>query len=164
MRREAFPYHARSHDTLLGKASAEQRLTTPPSLLEEGGRPIVQTAHPLTACGEQAYMDSWRKEAWTGFGLAFPSPISCYCRTLANWATLFACTGWRLCEMRERLHPVTGKPASVIFIVQKAQALQRSVALDAQDRDAPPCSNASHACRAGARGIRPGGWIRAPRP
>ncbi|GGA01742.1 class I SAM-dependent methyltransferase [Dyella caseinilytica] len=105
---------------LLGKESVEQLLTSLPGLLEEGGRLIVQTVHPLAACGEQAYMDGWRTEEWTGFGSTFPSPAPWYFRTLASWVALFAHTGWRLCEMREPLHPVTSKPASVIFIVQNA--------------------------------------------
>jgi 2-polyprenyl-3-methyl-5-hydroxy-6-metoxy-1,4-benzoquinol methylase len=105
---------------LLGKESVEQLLVSLPSLLEQDGRLIVQTVHPLVACGEQAYLDGWRQEEWTGFGMAFPSPAPWYFRTLESWVALFAESGWRLCEMREPLHPGTGKPASVIFIVQKA--------------------------------------------
>jgi 2-polyprenyl-3-methyl-5-hydroxy-6-metoxy-1,4-benzoquinol methylase len=105
---------------LLGKESVEDLLAALPALLEGDGRFIVQTVHPLIACGEQAYADGWRQEEWSGFGRAFPSPAPWYFRTLASWIALFAKSGWRLCEMREPLHPGTGKPASVIFIVQKA--------------------------------------------
>jgi 2-polyprenyl-3-methyl-5-hydroxy-6-metoxy-1,4-benzoquinol methylase len=105
---------------LLGKESVEQLLAFLPSLLEQNGRLIVQTVHPLIACGEQAYMDGWRREEWTGFGTAFPSPAPWYFRTLGGWISLFAESGWRLCEMREPLHPGTGKPASVIFILRRA--------------------------------------------
>jgi 2-polyprenyl-3-methyl-5-hydroxy-6-metoxy-1,4-benzoquinol methylase len=104
---------------LLGKESVEDLLAALPALLEDGGRLIVQTVHPLIACGEQPYADGWRQEEWTGFGRAFPSPAPWYFRTLASWIALFAKSGWRLCEMREPLHPGTGKPASVIFIVQR---------------------------------------------
>jgi 2-polyprenyl-3-methyl-5-hydroxy-6-metoxy-1,4-benzoquinol methylase len=110
---------------LLGKHSVEQLLASLPRLVEDGGRLIVQTVHPLIACGEQAYADGWRQEEWTGFGLPFPSPAPWYFRTLASWVALFASSGWHLCEMREPLHPSTGKLVSVIFIVQKTQALQR---------------------------------------
>jgi 2-polyprenyl-3-methyl-5-hydroxy-6-metoxy-1,4-benzoquinol methylase len=105
---------------LLGKASVEDLLLALPALLEDGGRLIVQTVHPLIACGEQAYADGWRQEEWTGFGTAFPSPAPWYFRTLESWVALFVQSGWRLCELREPLHPGTGKPASVIFIVQRA--------------------------------------------
>jgi 2-polyprenyl-3-methyl-5-hydroxy-6-metoxy-1,4-benzoquinol methylase len=105
---------------LLGKESVEQLVAFLPSLLEPQGQLIVQTVHPLIACGEQSYADGWREEEWTGFGTPFPSPAPWYFRTLASWITLFAGSGWRLCEMREPLHPRTGKPASVIFIMQTA--------------------------------------------
>jgi SAM-dependent methyltransferase len=104
---------------LLGKASVEQLLASLPRLLEDAGRLIVQTVHPLMACGEQAYVDGWRQEEWAGFGSAFPAPAPWYFRTLASWMALFSASGWHLCEMREPLHPSTGKPASVIFIMQR---------------------------------------------
>ncbi|GLQ52034.1 class I SAM-dependent methyltransferase [Dyella flava] len=110
---------------LLGKTSVEQLLASLPRMLQDGGRLVVQTVHPLMACGEHAYVDGWRREEWVGFGSAFPSPAPWYFRTLASWMALFAESGWQLCEMREPLHPGTGKPASVIFIVQRAAALQR---------------------------------------
>lgn len=105
---------------LLGKESVEHLLAFLPSLLEQDGRLIVQTVHPLIACGEQPYADGWRQETWMGFGTTFPSPAPWYFRTLGSWIALFAESGWRLCEMREPLRPDTGKPASVIFTVRKA--------------------------------------------
>lgn len=104
---------------LLGKESVERLVASLPSLLSEDGRFVVQTVHPLVACGEQAYVDGWRQEGWTGFDTAFPSPAPWYFRTLASWVALFADAGWHLREMREPLHPETGRPASVIFILQR---------------------------------------------
>lgn len=104
--------------SLLGGASVERLLAALPSLLKENGRLIVQTVHPLVACGEQAYADGWRLEAWTGFGTAFPSPAPWYFRTLASWIGMLAAGGWHLLELREPLHPHTGRPASAIFIAQ----------------------------------------------
>jgi 2-polyprenyl-3-methyl-5-hydroxy-6-metoxy-1,4-benzoquinol methylase len=104
---------------LLGEASVEHLLASLPSLLEESGHLVVQTVHPLIACGEQAYADGWRQEEWSGFDANFPSPAPWYFRTLASWVSLFSNAGWRLTEMREPLHPDTGKPVSVIFIVQR---------------------------------------------
>lgn len=105
--------------SLLGEASVERLLAALPSLLEADGRLIVQTVHPLVACGEHAYMNGWRMEAWTGFGNAFPAPAPWYFRTLASWIGLFAASGWQLCELREPLHPQTGRPASVIFVARR---------------------------------------------
>lgn len=104
--------------SLLGKESVEQLLAALPSRLETNGRLIVQTVHPLIACGEQVYVDGWRLENWTGFDGAFPAPAPWYFRTLASWIALFATTGWRLRELREPMHPQTGRPASVVFIAQ----------------------------------------------
>jgi SAM-dependent methyltransferase len=104
---------------LFGKDSAERLVSSLPTLLADDGRFIVQTVHPLVACGEQGYADGWRQESWAGFDTAFPSPAPWYFRTLASWIALFANAGWHLREMREPLHPVTGQPASVIFILQR---------------------------------------------
>jgi SAM-dependent methyltransferase len=103
---------------LLGDESVERLIACLPQLLEEGGRFIVQTVHPLVACGEQAYVDGWRQERWAGFCAAFPAHAPWYFRTLSSCIGMFAASGWRLCEMREPLHPGTGRPASVLFILQ----------------------------------------------
>ncbi|GLQ99722.1 class I SAM-dependent methyltransferase [Dyella mobilis] len=105
---------------LLGEESVAPLLRSLPALLEENGRLIVQTVHPLMACGERAYADGWRLESWAGFGDAFPSPAPWYFRTLSSWIALFVSAGWQLCQVQEPLHPSTGKPASVIFTAQKA--------------------------------------------
>jgi 2-polyprenyl-3-methyl-5-hydroxy-6-metoxy-1,4-benzoquinol methylase len=104
--------------SLLGKASVERLLAALPSLLETHGRLIVQTVHPLIACGELPYADGWRLESWTGLRAAFPEPAPWYFRTLASWIALFGATGWHLRELREPMHPETTLPASAIFIAQ----------------------------------------------
>jgi 2-polyprenyl-3-methyl-5-hydroxy-6-metoxy-1,4-benzoquinol methylase len=105
--------------SLLGAASVERLLMTLPSLLDDDGRLLVQTVHPLVACGEHVYADGWRVEPWTGFAVDFPAPAPWYFRTLGSWIALFAATGWHLREMREPLHPQTGRPASVIFVARR---------------------------------------------
>ncbi|RDS86248.1 methyltransferase domain-containing protein [Dyella psychrodurans] len=104
---------------LLGKDSVERLMPAVASLLEAGGRFVIQTVHPLVAGGDHPYSDGWRQENWTGFGAAFPSPAPWYFRTLASWVALFTRSGWHLCEMREPLHPGTGRPASVIFVLRR---------------------------------------------
>ncbi len=104
---------------LLGKDSVDKLVAALPSLLARGGRLIVQTVHPLVASREQVYEDGWRQESWSGFGRAFPAPAPWYFRTLASWIALFANSGWHVREMREPLHPATGQPASVIFVLQR---------------------------------------------
>jgi 2-polyprenyl-3-methyl-5-hydroxy-6-metoxy-1,4-benzoquinol methylase len=102
---------------LLGNESVEQLVRYLPQLLEEGGCFIVQTVHPVVASGDQAYVDGWRQENWAGFGDSFAAPAPWYFRTLSSWLAMFAAAGWWLSEMREPLHPGTGRPASVIFFL-----------------------------------------------
>jgi len=102
--------------SLLGRSSVDRLFAALPTQIDEDGRLIVQTVHPVVACGEHPYVDGWREETWDGFGGGFSTPAPWYFRTLASWISLFSATGWRLCEMREPLHPKTGRPASVIFM------------------------------------------------
>ncbi|HUW53429.1 MAG TPA: methyltransferase domain-containing protein [Rhodanobacter sp.] len=107
--------------SLLGEHSVDQLVRAAPSLLRAGGTLVVQTLHPLMACGGQPYRDGWREGSWDGFEGSFSDPAPWYFRTLESWLGLFRSSGLQLCELREPLHPVSGKPASVIFIAQLAR-------------------------------------------
>ena len=91
-----------------------------PGIIRPGGSFIVQTLHPLTACGDLPYQTGWRSGSWAGFSDAFSDPAPWYFRTMQSWLDLFADTGLRLVEVREPVNPRTGKPASVIFITEPA--------------------------------------------
>lgn len=101
---------------LLGKESVEVLFATVPSLLAPGGVFILQTLHPLMACGDLPYWDGWREGSWAGFSADFTDPAPWYFRTLQSWVRLFAASGLRLLELREPPHPGTGRPASLIII------------------------------------------------
>ena len=107
--------------SLLGNESVEQVLAAAPSLLNPGGALVVQTLHPVSACGERPYEDGWRDGSWAGFDPAFTDPAPWYFRTLQSWAALFPKHGLRLMEQREPMHPVSGIPASVVFIACAAR-------------------------------------------
>jgi 2-polyprenyl-3-methyl-5-hydroxy-6-metoxy-1,4-benzoquinol methylase len=102
--------------TLIGKESVEATFAAAASLLTPGGSFVVQTLHPVVACGAHAYRDGWRDGSWSGFSADFTDPAPWYFRTLGGWVELFSKSNLRLLEMREPLHPVTGHPASVIFV------------------------------------------------
>ncbi len=102
--------------SLLGKSSVEGVFATAPSLLNPGGCFIVQTLHPLMACGGLPYRDGWREGSWAGCGEGFSEPAPWYFRTLESWAALFADHGLHLIDLREPLDPDSGQPASVILI------------------------------------------------
>jgi 2-polyprenyl-3-methyl-5-hydroxy-6-metoxy-1,4-benzoquinol methylase len=101
---------------LLGKESVEGIFAAAPSLLNRHGSFIVQTLHPVVACGDLPYRDGWREGSWAGFSSDFSDPAPWYFRTLESWIKLFANSGLRLLEVREPLHQKTQRPASIIFI------------------------------------------------
>ncbi|WP_229425268.1 hypothetical protein [Massilia sp. Se16.2.3] len=87
-----------------------------PGYLRPGGTLIVQTVHPLMACGDAPYLDGWRPGSWAGFSDAFRDAPPWYFRTLGSWVALFAGSGLRLTELHEPLHPDTGKPVSLLLV------------------------------------------------
>lgn len=102
--------------SLLGKESVDTVFAAMPSLLKPRGAFIIQTLHPIVACGERPYQDGWREGSWAGFGAEFTDPAPWYFRTLGSWLQLLRKHRLRLLELREPLHPRSGLPASVIFI------------------------------------------------
>ncbi|HEX4052378.1 MAG TPA: class I SAM-dependent methyltransferase [Steroidobacteraceae bacterium] len=105
---------------LLGDESVAAVLRAVPQLLIPAGTLIVQTLHPLMACGDAPYRDGWREGSWQGFSSEFSDPAPWYFRTLQSWVQLYTDSGLRLLEIREPLHPTSGRPASVIFIATVA--------------------------------------------
>lgn len=105
---------------LLGNESVAGLFGAVRSLLNPRGSLLVQTLHPLVACGDQPYLDGWREGSWAGFNAGFHDPAPWYFRTLESWIRLFAKYGFQLLELREPLHPRTHQPVSVIFIAQTA--------------------------------------------
>lgn len=105
---------------LLGKESVNDLIGHSPALLTPRGAMIVQTLHPVVATGDLPYEDGWRSGSWAGFNADFTDPAPWYFRTIESWVNLFTGSGFRLLELREPLHPATGKPASAIFIAEMA--------------------------------------------
>ncbi len=102
--------------SLLGKEPVEDVVRAARSLLNQGGSFIVQTPHPVFACGDAPYRDGWRRGSWDGFAAEFTDPAPWYFRTLSSWVNLFIDSGYLLREIREPVHPESGKPASVILV------------------------------------------------
>jgi 2-polyprenyl-3-methyl-5-hydroxy-6-metoxy-1,4-benzoquinol methylase len=105
--------------SLLGKESVDNVVRRIPDLLTNAGTFIIQTLHPVVASGDFPYEDGWRQGSWAGFSEDFSDPAPWYFRTLETWKSLLVDSGLRLLEMREPIHPGTGKPASVIFLAEK---------------------------------------------
>ncbi|THC42877.1 bifunctional 2-polyprenyl-6-hydroxyphenol methylase/3-demethylubiquinol 3-O-methyltransferase UbiG [Massilia sp. Mn16-1_5] len=104
--------------SLIGEEATANLLRAAPTYLRPGGTLIVQTVHPLMACGDAPYVDGWREGSWAGFSSDFQDAPPWYFRTVASWVALFVENGLRLVEMREPVHPETGKPVSLILMGQ----------------------------------------------
>jgi len=102
--------------SLIGDDAVRGLLRATPSYLRPGGHLIVQTVHPLMACGDAPYVDGWRDGSWAGFSSAFADAAPWYFRTVASWVALFVDCDLELAELREPLDPRTGKPASLILV------------------------------------------------
>ena len=101
--------------SLLGKESVESLLCAIPGYVG-AGHLIVQTLHPVAACGKHPYRDGWRAGSWSGFGAEFSDPAPWYFRTLESWVSMLRRNGLELLECREPTAPESNAPASVIFI------------------------------------------------
>lgn len=104
--------------SLIGKEAVDDLFAAAPSYLRAGGTLVVQTVHPVMACGEEPYADGWRAGSWAGFSDDFHDAPPWYFRTVSSWIALFETQGLRVVEMREPLHPRTGKPVSLIVAGQ----------------------------------------------
>jgi 2-polyprenyl-3-methyl-5-hydroxy-6-metoxy-1,4-benzoquinol methylase len=102
--------------SLLGDESVRGLLAALPERLIAGGRLVIQTLHPKSACGDLPYEDGWRSGSWQGCGEDFLDPPPWYFRTLESWHELIERSGFLLEEQREPALPGTSMPASVIFM------------------------------------------------
>lgn len=103
---------------LFGDELVRDLLETLRKHITEGGHLVIQTLHPVVACGDLPYQSGWREGSWAGFSSDFKDAHPWYFRTLEDWLALFLHCGYHIQSMQEPLHPKTGKPASVIFIVK----------------------------------------------
>lgn len=101
--------------SLFGKTSVEALFAAAAGLLPARGRLIVQTLHPLAACGDLPYRDGWRAGSWQGFSQDFSDPPPWYFRTLSGWVNLFIGNGFEITEIREPKDPNSNQPLSIIF-------------------------------------------------
>lgn len=101
--------------SLFGNESVAELFSSFAKLLNPQGTVIVQTLHPIVACGDFPYVDGWRASSWNGFSEDFTDPAPWYFRTLATWVKLFTANGLNLIEICEPIHPQTGKPAAAIL-------------------------------------------------
>jgi SAM-dependent methyltransferase len=110
--------------SLLGCESVESLLGALPFYLDGSKNLIIQTLHPIAACGDAAYQDGWRAGSWAGFNGGFSNPAPWYFRTLESWHLMLARSGFEIGECRETKATRAAQPASVIFICKARRAAQ----------------------------------------
>jgi len=114
--------------SLLGNESVTHIFQQAPALLNQNGCLIIQTIHPIVACGEAKDEDGWREGSWQGFNKQFSDPAPWYFRTLESWKKLFMENGFEALQVLEPINPKTTlaqdikpQPASVILIGETAR-------------------------------------------
>jgi 2-polyprenyl-3-methyl-5-hydroxy-6-metoxy-1,4-benzoquinol methylase len=102
--------------SLLGADSVDSLIAALPFYLARPGRLIIQTLHPVAACGDQPYVDGWRAGNWSGFSSDFHDPAPWYFRTVESWQSTLTQSGFEILECREPKAPGAVTPASIIWI------------------------------------------------
>ena len=102
--------------SLIGKESVDTLIADLPRLLNAGGSLVIQTLHPVIAAGEYGYVDGWREGSWAGFSDAFTNPAPWYFRRIETWVRLLVHGGFRIADILEPMHPISSKPASIVFV------------------------------------------------
>jgi 2-polyprenyl-3-methyl-5-hydroxy-6-metoxy-1,4-benzoquinol methylase len=102
--------------SLLGDESVEKLVAALPCYLTDGGYLIIQTLHPIAACGNEPYQDGWRTGNWCGFSSDFSDPAPWYFRTIESWQSLLQRSGFDVLESREPQAALATVPSSIIWI------------------------------------------------
>jgi SAM-dependent methyltransferase len=110
--------------SLLGRESVDSLIAALPWYLDDPGYLIIQTLHPVAACGTQPYQDGWREGSWLGFSSDFNNPAPWYFRTLETWRALLQRSGFDILECREPKAAGVVTPASLIWIGKKRRSAQ----------------------------------------
>lgn len=110
---------------LLDKEVTENLLGCLSSLLTNDGSVIIQTLHPFNIAATEEYKSGWKHGSWNGMKREFTHPYQWYFRTFEDWIKLFIQSGYVVEELNEPVHPQTGKPASVIFVLKNHASLPK---------------------------------------
>jgi len=105
---------------LIDKEETEALVNKLPYILKHKGYLFVQTLHPFSVAEGGDYESGWRDGSWSGMKQDFILPYKWYFRTVGDWIQLFITSSFSIQEIREPVHPVTRKPASIIFVLQNS--------------------------------------------
>ncbi|MEH2434516.1 MAG: class I SAM-dependent methyltransferase [Nostoc sp.] len=105
--------------SILGECALDKIAKAGDNLLEDKGKIIIQTLHPIIACGDSIYSNEWRKTSWQAIADQPFYPTPWYFRTLESWINQFHALNYRLLNLYEPCDPKTNKPISIIFIFER---------------------------------------------
>lgn len=105
--------------SLLGKEIASV-LRGCAEVLTAGGALVIQTVHPFADPVEGSYEDGWRREDFSASTSAFRATMPWYYRTMSSWVREVVDGGFRMDAVREPMHPVTGRPLSLILVALRS--------------------------------------------
>ncbi|MEH2105501.1 class I SAM-dependent methyltransferase [Nostoc sp.] len=105
--------------SILGEHALDDIAQAGQSLLESKGKIIIQTLHPHLVCGDSPYESGWRETSWTGIADESFHPAPWYFRTVESWIAEFHLRNYQLLKLLEPCHPISKKPASIIFIFER---------------------------------------------
>lgn len=105
--------------SLLGEQATAAVVGAAARLLAPGGRCLIQTLHPAFCAFGDRYESGWREGSWAGFDAGFTDPHPWYFRRLSDWLALFEHVGLQLANLREPSDGGGGRPASIIFELQR---------------------------------------------
>ena len=108
--------------SLLGESSVESLIGSVGRYLNDPGYFVVQTLHPVAACGNHPYRDGWRPGSWAGFAPAFSAPAPWFFRTSASWYAMLRRCGFDVLECREPTARDATAPSSIIYICEQRRA------------------------------------------
>lgn len=108
---------------LLDKEVTQKLLACLHLLMRKGAVVIIQTLHPFYIATTENYVSGWKDGSWNGMKREFVLPYQWYFRTFHDWIKLFAQLNYTIEEMDEPVHPETGKPLSVIFVLKRKSSV-----------------------------------------
>lgn len=89
-------------------------------VLVEDGALVIQTSHPFATPLVEPYEDGWRREDFAVLEVSFPQSMPWYFRTMGSWLKELLAAGFTPAEMREPIHPESGRPLSLILVGQRS--------------------------------------------
>lgn len=89
------------------------------TILSSEGVLIIHTLHPFFVANSDRYEDGWKTESFNGMGEGYKTEMPWYFRTIGSWIQELNDAGLQLKSCKEPIHPVTGKPLSLLLSARK---------------------------------------------